>query len=406
MEILREHDDLRNDLFAVLGHQDAKRGSEDFFLEPLPWTPIQQSPPQYVTNPQQLVGDYNSSSAMPEADMFRPTFRQPQHQPQMRMTSLDVGCTTSPYAMPQTMPLDVLATSPALLRSSPLHDLCDHTGLTSYQGAQNSPNVGPSGRDGCDMPVTFETQWPNLQQPIDPFPSTGTFSNTLPFPAEDVMAQSLTSSSTVPMMGSPFAKTSYAMECEFTHKQVSELLQRDSSSYYNVSEAGDTHRGWRNATASGFEGPQLTNFEHTFYTATLPGPHLKPNPVLPSSPGWTTSLTVPNSDTSTDTMAPPPRKRGFAPNAIPSSGLPQVDTQVSPQPRKISAVGGPFIHGICGKTFTTRRSVKKHHWGSGKADDIYTRTGCWAKHGKPNRAWCVLCAGKHCSFHVLTRKQG
>jgi hypothetical protein len=54
------------------------------------------------------------------------------------------------------------------------------------------------------------------------------------------------------------------------------------------------------------------------------------------------------------------------------------------QPRRY--VSGLFIHGICGKGFTSRSKVKKHHWG-GRMDDINTATGCWAKNKKPDIAW-------------------
>ncbi|KAE8836647.1 hypothetical protein PTNB73_04604 [Pyrenophora teres f. teres] len=46
----------------------------------------------------------------------------------------------------------------------------------------------------------------------------------------------------------------------------------------------------------------------------------------------------------------------------------------------------PYIHGLCGKGFSTRSKVKKHHWGV-KMDDLETTTGCWAKHNKPNVTW-------------------
>ncbi|KAI2486964.1 hypothetical protein Ptr902_01097 [Pyrenophora tritici-repentis] len=46
----------------------------------------------------------------------------------------------------------------------------------------------------------------------------------------------------------------------------------------------------------------------------------------------------------------------------------------------------PYIHKLCGKGFSTRSKVKKHHWGT-KMDDLETTTGCWAKHKKPNMTW-------------------
>ena len=45
-----------------------------------------------------------------------------------------------------------------------------------------------------------------------------------------------------------------------------------------------------------------------------------------------------------------------------------------------------FVHGLCGKTFTTRSAVKKHHWGP-KSGDVATTRGCWAAYGKPDRPW-------------------
>ncbi|KAJ4381885.1 hypothetical protein N0V86_003253 [Didymella sp. IMI 355093] len=50
------------------------------------------------------------------------------------------------------------------------------------------------------------------------------------------------------------------------------------------------------------------------------------------------------------------------------------------------SLGGPFVHTICGKGFSTLSGVKKHHWGK-KVNDLATTTGCWAKHKKPNVAW-------------------
>lgn len=50
------------------------------------------------------------------------------------------------------------------------------------------------------------------------------------------------------------------------------------------------------------------------------------------------------------------------------------------------SASGPYIHGLCGKGFSSRSRVKKHHWGY-RLDDLDTTTGCWAKYGKPNVNW-------------------
>ncbi|KAF2706357.1 hypothetical protein K504DRAFT_493488 [Pleomassaria siparia CBS 279.74] len=45
-----------------------------------------------------------------------------------------------------------------------------------------------------------------------------------------------------------------------------------------------------------------------------------------------------------------------------------------------------FVHSICGKSYSSRYNVKKHHWGT-VVDDLDTVTGCWAKNGKPDVQW-------------------
>jgi hypothetical protein len=47
---------------------------------------------------------------------------------------------------------------------------------------------------------------------------------------------------------------------------------------------------------------------------------------------------------------------------------------------------GPYIHSLCGKGFSSRSRVKKHHWGN-KLDNLETTTGCWAKNNKPSVSW-------------------
>ncbi|KAL7770168.1 hypothetical protein CFE70_000101 [Pyrenophora teres f. teres 0-1] len=41
----------------------------------------------------------------------------------------------------------------------------------------------------------------------------------------------------------------------------------------------------------------------------------------------------------------------------------------------------PYIHGLCGKGFSTRSKVKKHHWGV-KMDDLETTTALYNPHGE------------------------
>jgi hypothetical protein len=54
--------------------------------------------------------------------------------------------------------------------------------------------------------------------------------------------------------------------------------------------------------------------------------------------------------------------------------------------RERSRGRGAYVHGICGKSFSERSKVKKHHWGN-KNGDSNTTTGCWHKHKRPNVSW-------------------
>ncbi|KAH7135893.1 hypothetical protein B0J11DRAFT_611750 [Dendryphion nanum] len=70
---------------------------------------------------------------------------------------------------------------------------------------------------------------------------------------------------------------------------------------------------------------------------------------------------------------------------LPVTPLPSQE-DVSNLIRKRPSKEAKFVHSICGKKFTTRHAVKKHHWGI-ILNNIHTTTGCWSKNGKPNIDW-------------------
>jgi hypothetical protein len=80
--------------------------------------------------------------------------------------------------------------------------------------------------------------------------------------------------------------------------------------------------------------------------------------------------------------------RGTSASAIIS--MPACQSFQQPSTRRPSTraprAKGRFVHSICGTIFTSRYTVKKHHWGI-KCDDFETTTGCWAKNKKPNVQW-------------------
>ncbi|KAJ4371464.1 hypothetical protein N0V83_004681 [Neocucurbitaria cava] len=116
-------------------------------------------------------------------------------------------------------------------------------------------------------------------------------------------------------------------------------------------------------------------------------------------------------------MPPPPLKRSHQ-SVSSTPGTPTTPAATLHQPKKqpSSTVkvaqsqreAPSFIHSICGKGFSSRSKVKKHHWGA-KNDDLNTTTGCCkfhifrpasinfvlissfqiqgVKHSKPNVSW-------------------
>lgn len=89
-----------------------------------------------------------------------------------------------------------------------------------------------------------------------------------------------------------------------------------------------------------------------------------------------------------DEYAPPKS----VPEALPDLQVEKQAEELQEQTEEDTAInrslslGGPYIHSICGKGFSTLSKLKKHHWGK-KNGDTATKTGCWAKHKKPRVAW-------------------
>lgn len=100
-----------------------------------------------------------------------------------------------------------------------------------------------------------------------------------------------------------------------------------------------------------------------------------------------TPIAVPLGQPTSDILPPKKRNRNdYIARSDVDRGDPDQQRDVKTAKPKASRDQGEYIHAICGKGFQTRRAVKKHHWGS-KPDNVETKTGCWAKNGKPDIAW-------------------
>jgi hypothetical protein len=353
------------------------------------------------------------------ANVCRPAYLQPQHQPQIRLPPISTALHPHQSAMPQAMK-PVLFHSPlaqytpdqsALMQHQSTHDVANEGcfGYTSY-GIQD----GYGDQDHLYQPYTRETHssW-------DPFNSNGTVSPATPLPTEASTTLSFVTPSIGPTSSFPYGGAEYAAEYSSPSFGFYEHGRRISHPHYEGLPEGSNHRGWPNAEfCQSHEGLHTLSGHHQAHSPSMP--HRGPLPRMISSPQnlpsgspltWEGPLTVQVNQISHDDMAPPPALGGSDPHrrswdlvaSLPSSNHQEGNKLAATKPRKSrAAMGvGQFIHALCGKDFHSRSAVKKHHWGHAKAGDTSTTTGCWAKKNKPDREWyahlCYL-SGKSCSI--------
>ncbi|KAF1930009.1 uncharacterized protein M421DRAFT_383074 [Didymella exigua CBS 183.55] len=156
------------------------------------------------------------------------------------------------------------------------------------------------------------------------------------------------------------------------------------------------------------QGPSTLPF-HDQLQAPLPHPHHAESYTMPTSPQQETSHSLYTSHPTRDTIpspieqdtfytvkleehtadlhAPPTPTSWLPPNALRTEDVAEI-AEVYPATTvdRSQSLGGPYIHILCGKGFSTLTGAKKHHWGK-KVNDLATTTGCWAKHKKPGVAW-------------------
>ncbi|CAO2655841.1 Nn.00g046440.m01.CDS01 [Neocucurbitaria sp. VM-36] len=320
---LRDQDDIKRDLMNVLYHKDAKWGAGDFDFDPL------------VTQP-------------------CPQFLQPAHEPQLRLPSISSLCYSDHQAVPSI--------NPAVLSG--------YSGKSGFANDEYLEPIFPQNRNTTWKALPQLSSSPQWQMPIGYH-----FSHRPTVSHSGAMLPYTTASNE--------ASVSPAHQ-DFTSMAQHNRLQEDW---------GSTDYGEEYATALS------TNTDAPAGTS----PSVLGNP-----------FTVPLGRPAVD-MPPPPKKRthqGFIAqvnneqqhggDAVEAPSLSSPPTTlnakatVARQPKKRQSntaklarscpEEGPFIHSLCGKGFTSRSKVKKHHWGA-KYDDLNTKTGCWAKHNKPNISW-------------------
>lgn len=392
MDVIGDNEVLKQGFMNVLHHKDALWGPGDFSLP-------------------------EEECAMPETpNHTSPEFLQPRYKPQLRLPSLSTELFPTQFASRwQHLPH---STHPGSLRSQFMQHAAELEVLqTQHTHNQEVVNNGYGDHDRYKQHgphVSYQPAYArNPYTNWNPFTPNDPSSPISLMPGEAPLSHHYASPSRVQTTNfHPHAAATYATEFESPDYESAEHAQQ---TYAPVEQwRGNDH----DVSWSGF-GAQYPP-EHQHILVDPQEPHR--SAVVDTTPttAWTSSYldnfdvsptTVETSTTAPfgyqpalDTFPLSVRDRednaAFAnffgrggnaqlaqlPLATQSAVTHALEASRSKTKERASPNSGNFVHAICGKHFQSRRSVKKHHWGP-QADNIATKTGCWAKHGKPNREW-------------------
>lgn len=336
---LGEQDDLRRDLMDVLYHKDARWGVGDF---------------DFGQTPSQAI----------------PQFLQPIHQPQLRLPPISPSWS-----------MDYLSTQ--TVNPATLNDYC-------------APHrFGQQHRLDSHHTQYVKHPWPPYSQsPSSPMSQDSIyspFSNHLSLPAPDLVSRHNVSTATGPT-DMPHHNGSYSTpdnesttefhdpHIEFGYKFEMMDDTASVSQFCQLIQPVHESRPLR-ALAPKFAPGSPTLLETSDAMSTYP--EVVPMPLPSKNCGHIASMM----NTSVDgyqsySRASLPEVRN-SPGETKEQPRKKIDTKVS---RERAEESCRFVHSLCGKAFSSRHGVKKHHWGA-KNGDIHTTTGCWVKHKKPNVTW-------------------
>ncbi|KAH3918947.1 hypothetical protein HBH56_026790 [Parastagonospora nodorum] len=349
-EALGNHHDLKRDLQNILDHQDARWGAGDF--DNLPLALVEGQPPQFL---------------------------QPVHEPQMRHPFLSSPWDSNNGLLTTFSPMGLTGLS----QYSTFAKSTEQPALMPQNGPDSSH---PPSRAMLSSPFVPDLVGPSRAQPT--YPGIDQTSGFLPYPRPKQIFgtnPSQPEQSNIPQE-SPYLEPWWS-EDWFTqtgHQQGrGEIMSTQESS-----EVTSAQKPLTAPPAASFLGSSKLNWTPMPMDAPdigMPPPSRKRSRALsflqPKAEGGQASgNTVHDYNVSKSQTASPP-----------STKVSRDSTSVAPKG------SGQFIHSVCGRGFTRRQAVKKHHWGD-KLDDLDTTTGCWAKHKKPNVNW-----NEHPSCKVISR---
>ncbi|PVH98857.1 hypothetical protein DM02DRAFT_26320 [Periconia macrospinosa] len=350
-QVLNTHPDLQNHLLEILDHPDARWGPGDFVF------------PQTLETPP--TG--GTTQTLPE-------YMEPQHRPQFPLpyTSPEWIATpqsglpqpTSPLGNPSDLPyipMPQLNTCDAL--QVPRHE--QNNGYDAYNRYENSPHP-----QTAYIP-NENTHWDSFTSSGLSFPlpsMSNVFNQPTEFSSPNCDDAGRFSNNTWPANGvETLPADAYHRQSEpFSTPMQSRVELNTTSHVHEVPESFSTYHRADNTTALAPINQSADNGQNNGDLGVSVDNGLNQ---IRQCTDWTAinHSVDPQEESAVQRCSPKS-------SSVPSPCLPQQD--------KVNR----FIHGICGQAFRTRFGVKKHHWGT-NVDDVNTTSGCWNKHGKPDRAW-------------------
>ncbi|KAJ4295210.1 hypothetical protein N0V90_007220 [Kalmusia sp. IMI 367209] len=372
-QVLGDHDDLYQGLYDILYHKDARWGPRDWY-----------QPTDTRAHPQVI----NPTS---------PEFLEPQHEPQFRLPSISQTLRSGAYAF-QSQP----SINPALLRSPSSQYTPDQVVLSQYQGFQGLPGHDTT---GCEDHDRYDRRQAQPYQ-ISPC-STNTSANWNPFmpigqtsPASSMpVATSLPPYASPPLGQHPNLQSYNNLEYGAGSNPAGFTGERFHQTYHHGRHWQDvnTMSNWDNIGQEYQDGEDRSTAGHQRSHLAISPYQQTTQQLVPGQPSvHRTPMAVPlgqltpeavvfeqhdrNNTQANSSMVGQEIKLEFHLDELSNQG----DTKLFTAPP--TADSGPFIHALCGRGFSSRSSVRKHHWGP-KIGDTSTTRGCWAKHKKPDQAW-------------------